>query len=409
MDLARAHALAARSHLAHQGWIARKAESFRHLPPPDAAQWLEETAPFDAAAALADGWSLLAVPDAPPADVEVRWLDGADCGERTELFAGLPAPGDDEAAPFAWAHRALVRQGLRLRVGPGARPALLHLRRDACSAVEAPLLVIELLPGAQCVLLETHAHDGGPAVTQNLQVHVRLAEGARLQHLRAALPQAGDRVAHHLHVRLARDAGYAQALLASGSAYHLQRNVFDLQGEGADARAGGVLLAHAATLEQQVLARHAAPRTRSGAEVLALASGAARVVANAHTHIAAGCDDADTRQRLAGIPTGGQPRIVLRPHLEIHHDQVQAAHGATWGALPQEALFLARQRGLGEAAAKALILEGLARATLERTCEPSSPRRRGASEAAQPPSPLQLDALLSQAVAAHLSGGPHHG
>jgi Fe-S cluster assembly protein SufD len=197
-------------------------------------------------------------------------------------------------------------------------------------------------------------------------VHVKLAEGAQLQHLRVAAPAATDRVAHHVRAQLQGDALYRQALLATGSGYHLQRNVFELQGEGASVRSGGVLLAAGNALEQQVRSRHAAPRTASSNEVLALASGAARVVANAHTRIAAGCDDADVRQRLAGIPTGGQPRIVLRPHLEILHDQVQAVHGATWGALPQEALFHARQRGLDEEAAKALILEGLARAALLR-------------------------------------------
>lgn len=394
MDIARADALAARSHLARQGWIARRAESFRHLPPPDAALWLGDTdaAPADEVAALTDGWTLCPVPGAPTGDIQVRWLDAADPGQRSELLAGLPPPGDDEAAPFAWAHRALVRQGLRLRIRPGAEPSLLHLRHLPVSAAEAPLLVIELLPGARCMLLETHEREGAAAIAQNLQVHVRLAEGADLRHLRVAAPARGDRVAHHLHVRLAQDANYAQSLLATGSEYHLQRNVIDLQGARATARTGAVLLDHASALEQQVLARHAAPHTRSAVEMLALASGAARVVGNAHTHIAAGCDEAQTRQRLAGVPTGGNPRIVLRPHLEILHDQVQAAHGATWGALPEEALFHARQRGLDERTAKALILQGLARAALTR-----------AVDDAPLPECLRMDTALDAAVARHLA------
>lgn len=396
MDVHHPDALAARKHLEAQGWIARKSESFRHVPPPPAAQWLAEGAPFDEAAAAADGWSLLPVAGAPAADVEARWFDTADAAQRTELFAGLPAPGDDEAAPFAWAHRALVRKGLRLRIAPGAAPAWLHLEHRASSAAEAPLLVVELLPGAQCVLLETHERDSGPAVAQNLQVHLRLADGAQLQHLRLSAPGATDRVAHHVHAQLQRGAQYRQALLATGSEYHLQRNVFELQGEGAGVRSGGVLLAAGNVAEQQVRVRHAAPRTASSNEVLALASGAARVVANVHTHIAAGSDEADARQRLAGIPTGGQPRIVLRPHLEILHDQVQAVHGATWGALPQEALFHARQRGLDEQAAKALILEGLARAALARAVDDVPPA-------------LDLDVWLARLIGHHAGGGIQHG
>jgi Fe-S cluster assembly protein SufD len=387
----------ARQQLAARGWIPPSVDPFRHLPPPPAPVWLGEAessaAPVDAAA-LEDGWTLEALPGTTPGAFDARWLDAADAAERVQLLHGLAAP-EDAAAPFTWAHRALLRRGLRVRVAAGAN-AWLRLQRRACHTVEAPLLVLELQPGARCVLLESHTRQDdrqdGRALVQNLQVHVQLAEGATLQHLRHVAPAAADQVAHHLHARLARGARYRQALLATGSAYHLQRNVFALDGEGAQASAAGVLLAAATALEQQVHARHCAARTGSAAEVLALASGAARVVANAYTHIGAGCDDAETRQRLSGIPTGGQPRLVLRPHLEIHHDQVQAAHGATWGALPEEALFHARQRGLDERSAKALILQGLARATLARVIDPGDPAQE-----------LALESSLAAAVARHLA------
>jgi Fe-S cluster assembly protein SufD len=221
---------------------------------------------------------------------------------------------------------------------------------------------------------------------------VRMDEGASLQHLRVALGASADRLAHHVHVRLQRDASYAQCLVASTGDYHLQRNLLELEGEGAHAQVAGVLLGANGALEQQVLARHAAPRTRSGVDVLALPGAGARMVASAHTRIAAGSDDAQARQRLRGIPMAGQPRIVLRPHLEIHHDQVQAAHGATWGSLPEEALFHARQRGLDEATAKALILAGLARSVLQ-----------GTIDDAQLPEALHLDPVLEAALARELA------
>ena len=398
MDHAIDPARAARAHLASHGWIPRKAELFRHLPPPPAAVWLGED-PALAGAVAEAGWSVRELPgDAPGGTVSVRWFDAADPAQRASLFSGLPAPGDDEAAPFAWAHRALLRHALRVRIAradEGAPATLLHLEHRACASVEAPLLVLELQPGARCVLLESHPREHAAGLVQNLQVHVRLAEGAKLQHLRVALPASGDRLAHHVHVRLQRDASYAQCLLASTSDYHLQRNQVELEGAGAAAHAAGVLLGADGALEQQVLARHAAARSRSTVELLALPGATARMVASAHTRIAAGSDDAQARQRLCGIPVAGQPRIVLRPHLEIHHDQVQAAHGATWGSLPEEALFHARQRGLDEAAAKSLILSGLARAVLGRAIDDE-----------QLPPALRLDAALEAALARALAAAP---
>lgn len=421
MDSARADILAARHQLHTRGWIPRKAEAFRHLPPPDAAVWLgDETGQAavgcEAHPLAGAGWTLHPIGHSPQGRVDARWLDAGDALQRAELWSGPFAPGgagdasyaDDaaegDAAPFAWAHRALCRQGLRLRIGgtPGAErgpreTVWLQLRHQPRSAVEAPMLVIEVLAGVHCVLVETH--DRGPvacqqAVVQNLQAHIVLGEGATLQHLRIATPGAADRIAHHLHARLGRGAQYAQALIASGSSYHLQRNAIALQAEGAVARSAGLLLAADSALEHRVRLSHGAARTTSTIEDLALASGSARAVVNAHTRIAPGAAQADVRQRLTGIPTGGQPKLVLRPHLEIHHDQVQATHSATWGALSDEALFYARQRGLDERTARGLIVQGMAGALVQR-CFADAPLLEA----------LGIDALLRAAVDRHLVPG----
>lgn len=153
-----------------------------------------------------------------------------------------------------------------------------------------------------------------------------------------------------------------------------------------------MLLAHASALEQQVRITHGAAHTSSAVDALALGSGSARIVVNTHNRIDPGADEADVRQRLSGIPTGGQPRLVLRPHLEIHHDRVQAAHGATWGAMPEDALFYAAQRGLGEREARALIIEGMARAALARSLD--TPELMAL---------LDVDGWLARTVARHLS------
>ena len=416
MDSARADMLSARHRLQTGGWIARHAEHFRHLPPPAAELWLGGTddEACEAHPLAGAGWTLHPLGDSAQGRVEARWLDGADARQRAELLAGLPVPEDgDDAAPFAWAHRALCRHGLRLRIGGDERSAgsragivWLQLRHQPRAAVEAPLLVLDLQPGAQVVLVERHERDAtacSHAVVQNLQVHVRLGEGAVLRHLRIVAPGPDDSLAHHLHLKLERGARHALATLAAGSRYHLQRQVIELQGERSAARSAGVLFAGGtSTLEQQVRVAHAAARPHSVVALLALARDKAHMVANAHTRIAPGAAEAEVRQRLTGIPTGGQPRLVLRPHLEILHDQVQAHHGATWGALPEDALFYARQRGLDERSAHALIVEGLAGALLQ----------QGFADDADL-APLGLEHLLHEMVARHLAqpaaAGTDHG
>ena len=378
----------AREHLNTTGWITHKNESFRHLPPPPAALWVTPSA--DAPAVVNSGWSLTALGGGTPTGITARSLAATDTAQRAELFANLDLPGNrdgssdhnQDATPFAWAHRALCTVGLRVRVDAGSpqQPAQLELRHQATSQVEAPLLVLDIAEGVHCVLRELHL-ESNPAIVggnvQNLQLHVRLARGASLQHLRVLAPHAEDRVAHIVHAQVGEDARYVQAFVAGGSSYHLQRSQVQLAGAGASAHIAGLHCAADTKLEQQVFMRHAAARTTSHSEALVLASGKAHTVANANTYIAPGADEADVHQHLVGIPLGGiplggmplggQPRLVLRPHLEIYHDNVQAEHGATWGALPEDALFYARQRGLDATAARSLIIQGMAKALLARS------------------------------------------
>ena len=413
MDSALTGRLAARHHLHTQGWIARRSEHFRHLPPPALQDWIgpDADAPACEAPTLSGaGWLLQPVGPSAAAGVDARWLDALDPAQRSALFAGLPAPGDDDAGAFAWAHRALCRQGLRLRIHtPPGKPAAdcdtvwLHLRHQPRDTVEAPLLVLELEAGVRCVLIETHERTPstcGHPLVQNQHTHIHLAEGAQLQHLRLALPQPHDRVAQHVHARLAQDAHYTQALVATGASYHLQRTTLQLQAQSAQARTSALLLPAGQVLEQQVHTRLDAAHTSAHTEVLALAAGHERVVANAHSRIAPGAHEAQVRQRLSGVALGGQPRMVLRPHLEILHDQVQAAHGATWGRLPEDALFYALQRGLDEAQARALITEGMARAVLERALD--------AGDGAQALAQWLESGVLAQALARQLQAEVPH-
>jgi Fe-S cluster assembly protein SufD len=84
------------------------------------------------------GWTLHPLGPTPQGRVDARWLDASRPAQRAELFAGLPLPGDeDEAAPFAWAHRALCRSGLRLRIGGEPARAPAALRRLAATAPPA--------------------------------------------------------------------------------------------------------------------------------------------------------------------------------------------------------------------------------------------------------------------------------
>ena len=424
---------AARLWLEGHGWLSRQDEHFRVLPPPPMAVWLGSDPANEAAATMTTdgGWTVQRLDDDRRGRVEQAVLALQDPRQRRALLAQLPLPGrridgqPDDAAPFAWAHRALCRQGLKLRVGPApgeaavahrapatapsaltepglAVPAVtLGLHHQATGSAEAPLLVLEIAAGIRCRLVETHAFDAArlpDGVVQNLLIDIRLEEGASLHYLRQVACRPSDCIAHQLQARVSRDARLELATIASGSRYQLQRQQIGLMAPGAVGRSASLVLCEGTKLDQQFRVDHLAADTVSDVEALALGSGAGLAQLDAWTRIAPDAAGAQARQRLNGIPTAGQPRVVMRPHLEILHDQVQAVHGATWGALPEDAIFYARQRGLDAAMARGLIIRGMADALM----------RRAFSEATSIEA-LGLEALLADAVSGHLTASARLG
>lgn len=375
-------------HLQGMGWIPARSEYFRHIAPPAMEAWLGAS---DAAASAGGGWTIEPLDQQAQGLVEIYRLAASESGEQA-LFAGTRTPAATHADRFGWAHRASWQQGLRLKIGHDGsdQPVRLTLHHTPQAAVEAPTLVLDLAEGANCVLVETHERFDQPLV-QNMQLHVLMAQGSRLRHVRTVTPAEQDQIAHNIHVNIGQRADYRQALIGNGSAYHLQRTELYLDGDDGEGDVGAALFVTGSKLDLQAEAFHTGHRARSDVEGLMLASGRAHGVMNAMCRIAHGADGSWVRQHISGIPTGGQPRLVLRPHMEICHDNVEAIHGATWGSLPEDAMFYARQRGLSENMARALIVEGMMKALLAHTLDDAELLER-----------LDVMAQLSRAVAAHL-------
>ena len=65
-------------------------------------------------------------------------------------------------------------------------------------------------------------------------------------------------------------------------------------------------------------------------------------------------------QRNNNICLSKNSKMNSKPQLEIYNDDVKCSHGATVGQLDQEAMFYIRQRGIGEAEAKQLLMYAFA-------------------------------------------------
>jgi len=70
-----------------------------------------------------------------------------------------------------------------------------------------------------------------------------------------------------------------------------------------------------------------------------------------------GADRTDARMGHHALILSDRAEVDAKPELEIYADDVACAHGNTVGALDEDALFYARQRGMPEDEARALLTE----------------------------------------------------
>lgn len=341
-------------------WIPRRTELFRHLRPPEAETWLSQPVSTSGESAA---WVVQSLGGAP-GHAGPRLDTATDPQELAAALGSVPTTLLDEFAPLAAAHAATCAGFARLRVGAADTGGMIRVRRQSDGMRDAPLLLVDVAPGAEFTLVEDAGSlasgDPAPATTRNALTSIRIGAGARLRHLRIRREPPATAIANRNVVQVDGDGRYEQVTIAAAGDYHLERSEIDLVGKAAHAECIAVLLAPADQLEQQVEVRHSAPDTRSRVDILVLAADKARVVVNARTLLPRDVPGAIVDQGLHGVPTSGHPKIVLRPHLEILHDQVEARHGATWGALSEDALFYASQRGIDPAEARALIVDGMA-------------------------------------------------
>ena len=79
----------------------------------------------------------------------------------------------------------------------------------------------------------------------------------------------------------------------------------------------------------------------------------------------------DAHQMSRNLILGGRAVIDTKPELEIYADDVKCAHGASVGELDEAALFYLRTRGIPDAEARHMLIEGFLREPVEEIADPA--------------------------------------
>lgn len=227
----------------------------------------------------------------------------------------------------------------------------LRLIADGEGASSATLAIT--VSGA-AVLLESYETSGD--CLANFDLDITLAEGASLQ--RVILCEGEDEavLVSQAVVRLAPGARLEQTVITAGGRRQRLETRVSHPGAGALARLDGVYVAgdrrHCDITTEVV---HAGVGGETDQLVKGVVADQARAVFQGRVVVEPGADRTDARMGHHALLLSDRAEVDAKPELLIHADDVACAHGNTVGALDEDALFYARQRGIPEAAARAML------------------------------------------------------
>jgi Fe-S cluster assembly protein SufD len=163
----------------------------------------------------------------------------------------------------------------------------------------------------------------------------------------------------HERARVERSGNLDWIFGAIGSRITKNFTELDLAGEGAQGRMSGFYFTDGDQhLDHDTQQNHLAPHTTSDLLFKGALKGKSRSVWQGMIYVAKDAQKTDGYQANRNLVLSDQARADSIPGLEILADDVRCTHGATVGKLEQEPLFYVKSRGIPQAEAERIVVEG---------------------------------------------------
>jgi Fe-S cluster assembly protein SufD len=237
---------------------------------------------------------------------------------------------------------------------------------DTVDTAHTARLKVQVIAGCKAVLLESY-EGRGDGYFANTLLDIELGRDASLE--RIVVVDESDKAVSvsTSEVRLSEGSRFAQTVLTTGG--KLQRHETQLRhpGGGASVRMDGVyVLAEQRHADITTEVTHAGLGGETSQIVKGVAGGQGRGVFQGRIVVAEGADKTDARMRHDALLLSDTAEVDAKPELEIYADDVSCAHGNTVGALDEEALFYAGQRGIPVDVARAMLTAAFVAEVVER-------------------------------------------
>jgi Fe-S cluster assembly protein SufD len=275
-------------------------------------------------------------------------------------------PGHDASVGL---NTAFFRDGLFIRADSSlsAPVHVVYVTSDhADPVVTYPRTLVVAGKGAEVTLIETLVSLGSRNHFTDPVNEIALGEGSKVTHYRVLLENTESYTIGHVRPCLGPDSTYKSVVYEAGSGLmRLDLEVL-IEGEGAFADMKGLYVTRGTQhIDNLVSIDHSQPHGMSRLYFKGILDDKSRAVFGGTVFVREGADKTDAYQEDKNLLLSDQAEADSKPSLEIYADDVKCGHGATAGAVADEAIFYLRSRGIDEQTASRLLIKGFASEILD--------------------------------------------
>jgi Fe-S cluster assembly protein SufD len=282
----------------------------------------------------------------------------------------VPVEGD----PFVARNEASWSDGVLVYVPSGVvvdEPIQIEVPVDAGGTAINWRTLVVLEQGAEAEVWE---HWSSPAddvdAVLNSVVELAVGQAATLRYVNTQDISEKAWIFATQRAEVERDGRLDWTALGFGSGRGKVRMETKLAGPGSEARVtGGYAGGAGQHLDFDTLQEHAAPNTNSDLAFRGVLAAGATAVWRGMIKVDPGAQQTDAFQESRNLLLSPEAHADAIPGLEILADDVRCTHAAAIAQVDKDQLFYLTSRGLGDEAAKALIIEGFLESLVERLGE----------------------------------------
>ncbi len=273
------------------------------------------------------------------------------------------------ADPFTARNDQLWADGALVYVPRGVHveaPILLDVVHEHSALYWRTLIVLE--EGAQAEVWEqTLSADPDGEGLVNSVVEIVVGQNANLHYVAGQDLSEKSWIFSSQRAVVARDGQLNWTTLGFGSANGKVFLETNLAGEGAHAAVNGAYATHGRQhLDFDTLQEHAAANTTSDLAFRGILHERSTTVWRGMIKVDEGAQQTDAFQESRNLLISKKAHADSIPGLEILADDVRCTHAAAIAQIDKDQLFYLRSRGLSDAAARRLVIEGFLSALVER-------------------------------------------